>query len=395
MAQETLRSPSGVEPRLRVLVADDDELFTRSARRVLGAAGAEIVVVAGCDAAILAIIAEPFDVILSDLFLPGTAGLDLLRTIRVYDPELPVVLLTAPSEVQRATEALELGAASVLEKPSTAERLVHAVKRAAKTGRLARAKQQPGRAATVVPPPSSARERARLAANLDHAIETLWIAFQPIVSVGGRRVIGYEALLRTAEPSLPSPAAVLGAAERRGRLRELGRKIRLLAAESFRGAPEDALLFLNLHPLDLLDPVLSADSAPLSRIAGRVVLEVTERTAAGEIPGLEARLHILRYMGFRIAVDDLGAGQGGLSSLSRLEPELVKLDMGLVRDVHASSERQRLIGALTSLCGQRKMTVIAGGVELVEEREEILRLGCDLQQGFLFGRPGSDLAVAV
>jgi EAL domain-containing protein (putative c-di-GMP-specific phosphodiesterase class I) len=93
-------------------------------------------------------------------------------------------------------------------------------------------------------------------------------------------------------------------------------------------------------------------------------------------------------MGFRIAVDDLGAGYAGLTSFALLEPEIVKLDMTLIRDVHQSRTRQNLIRSMTGLCKDMGMLVVGEGVETIEERETLRELGCDLLQGYLFAKPG-------
>ncbi len=148
------------------------------------------------------------------------------------------------------------------------------------------------------------------------------------------------------------------------------------------------MLFVNLHVTDLMDPWLSAPEAPLSKIAHRVVLEVTERSSLDEVKDVRARVAALREMGFRIAVDDLGAGYAGLTSFTLLEPEIVKLDMTLVRDVHRNSTKQKVIRSMTALAQDMGMTVVAEGVETTEERDTLIDLDCDLLQGFLFARPG-------
>jgi EAL domain-containing protein (putative c-di-GMP-specific phosphodiesterase class I) len=83
----------------------------------------------------------------------------------------------------------------------------------------------------------------------------------------------------------------------------------------------------------------------------------------------------------------IGAGYSGLTSFTMLTPEVVKLDMSLVRDVHTSSVKQRTIGALCGLCHDVGALVVGEGVETVEERDTLLALGCDLLQGYLIGRP--------
>jgi EAL domain-containing protein (putative c-di-GMP-specific phosphodiesterase class I) len=105
------------------------------------------------------------------------------------------------------------------------------------------------------------------------------------------------------------------------------------------------------------------------------------------VKDLRARIATLREMGFRIAVDDLGAGYAGLTSFALLEPEIVKLDMSLVRDVHLNSTKQKLVRSMTALARDMGMMVVGEGVETMEERQALEALGCDLLQGYLFAKP--------
>jgi EAL domain-containing protein (putative c-di-GMP-specific phosphodiesterase class I) len=152
--------------------------------------------------------------------------------------------------------------------------------------------------------------------------------------------------------------------------------------------PDHAALFVNLHTHDLLDEDLFEADRPLARIASRVVLEITERASLHHIVDVQARIARLRESGFRIAVDDLGAGYAGLTSFAHLEPEVVKLDMSLVRDVHAQPTKQTLVRTMIAMCRELGMQIVAEGVETPEERDAILEAGCDLMQGYLFAKPG-------
>jgi EAL domain-containing protein (putative c-di-GMP-specific phosphodiesterase class I) len=234
---------------------------------------------------------------------------------------------------------------------------------------------------------SLAGDRAGLEASFERAIETLWMAYQPIVRARDHALFGHEALLRSKEPTLPHPGAILDAAERLDRLPELGRTIRAAAATPVADNADAGLLFVNLHTRDLLDPTLTSPESPLSKIAGRVVLEITERASLNEIRDIPSRVAQLRAMGFQIAIDDLGAGYAGLTSFALLEPEIVKLDMTLVRNVHKQSTKQKLIRSMAALCKDMGMMVVGEGVENVEERDALVDLGCDLLQGYLFAKP--------
>jgi EAL domain-containing protein (putative c-di-GMP-specific phosphodiesterase class I) len=227
-----------------------------------------------------------------------------------------------------------------------------------------------------------------LEATLDHALSSLWMAYQPIVRAATGSLFGYEALLRSEDLALPDPGAFLDAAERLGRVYDVGRAIRRKASEPMNRVPLAALLFVNLHPIELTDETLTSPSAPLTAIAPRVVLEITERASLESIDDVPSRVARLRELGFRIAIDDLGAGYSGLTSVARLEPEFVKLDMSLVRDVHKSPVKRKLVRSVTALCKDMGIMVVAEGIEVIEERDTIVELGCELLQGYLLARPG-------
>jgi EAL domain-containing protein (putative c-di-GMP-specific phosphodiesterase class I)/signal transduction histidine kinase len=283
------------------------------------------------------------------------------------------------------------GAFRCLEKPVDADVLRGAVRRALHLQKLSQMKPN---ALQSMPEPADVddeehtQRRAGLRARFERALGTLWVAFQPIVRASDRSVFGYEALLRTDEPSLPEPSQVLDAAEHLGELERLGRAVRERAVEPLGRGGEVPLLFLNLHPHDLSDPEFMRAATLLSDLAPRVVLEITERAPLDQVENLRARIARLREVGFRIAVDDLGAGYAGLTSFALLEPEIVKLDMSLVRDVDTSPVKQKLVASMLTLCRDMGLLIVAEGVETFAERDTLLALGCDLFQGYLFGRPG-------
>lgn len=384
---DTQRLTTQVAPGQRsVLLVDDDEAVMRTLQRVLKAAGFEVTIAGNGTTAIQMIMSHPFDVIVTDIQMPGMSGVELLGVVRAYDLDVPVILMTGDPTVETAVEAVRLGALQYLAKPIPMETFVRAVERASQLHRMAQMKRDALRLAGG--DDLLAGDRAGLRTRFENALATMWLAFQPIVNSRYGRVFGYEALMRSKEPSLPNPGAVLTAAERLDRLPELGRRVRALAAEACGRAPESAVLFVNLHTRDLLDPELYEAASPLSRFANRVVLEITERATIDDVKDIQARVSVLRYSGFRIAIDDLGAGYAGLSSFAALQPEIVKLDMSLVRNVHQSDVRRRLIASMTSLCKEMQMLVVAEGVEVAEESGSVESAGCDLQQGYLFAKPG-------
>ena len=181
---------------------------------------------------------------------------------------------------------------------------------------------------------------------------------------------------------------MIDAAERIGRPEDVGRTVRERAASVVAARPDCGVVFVNLHVNDLSDAALYLEDAALSRVAERVVLEISERAALERVKDMRGRVAKLRDMGFRIAVDDLGAGYAGLTNFALLEPEVAKPDMSLVRDADKSSTKQKSIRSVVALAKDMGMLVVAEGVETGGEREALIELGCDLLQGFLLARPG-------
>ena len=158
----------------------------------------------------------------------------------------------------------------------------------------------------------------------------------------------------------------------------------------------NALIFVNLDPADLEDSELGSPQAALSQHAHRVILEVTERSSLDLIQDVAGRVAQLRTLGYRVAVDDLGAGYAGLTTFVRLEPEFVKLDMALIRNIETSKRKQTLVRSLISLCARDLgIFIVCEGVETELERDTLESLGANLMQGYLFGRPLESFAPAI
>jgi EAL domain-containing protein (putative c-di-GMP-specific phosphodiesterase class I)/CheY-like chemotaxis protein len=364
-----------------ILVVDDEPTLLRGISRLLTDRGYNVVCERDGEAALHTFRSREFDVIVTDIAMPQMDGIQLLRQLREHDADVPVVLITGEPAVSTAVKALEYGAFHYLTKPSPLGNLEEVVDKAACLRRMARMKRQ---AAELIERTLPSASRAPLENSFFKALDSLWMAYHPILRAQDGHVYGYEALLRSKEASLPHPGAVLDAAERLNMLDILGRTIRERSAGPMQNAPEGTVLFVNLHTTDLLDPTLMSPDTPLSKIAKNVVLEITERASLDQVKDVRARVAALREMGFRIAVDDLGAGYAGLTSFALLEPEIVKLDMTLVRDVHLSSTKQKLVRSMTQLAHDMGMMVVGEGVETTEERDSLILLGCDLLLGFLF-----------
>ncbi|MBK7977996.1 MAG: EAL domain-containing protein [Deltaproteobacteria bacterium] len=224
-------------------------------------------------------------------------------------------------------------------------------------------------------------------AAFERALSVLWLAFQPIVSSTRHAIVGWEALVRTDEPTLRSPDKLLAAAEALSRLHDVGRAVRASAARFVERLPEAAYLAVNLHPVDLEDPDLVDPDAPLSRVAARVVLELTERASIERLGGVERRIEQLRQLGYRIAIDDVGAGYAGLGTVTRIVPDMLKVDRSIVHELHKSTTKAKVIQSLSTLCADLGVQMVVEGVETLEEMVAARDLGCDLMQGYWFARP--------
>src|SRR5262245_65384460 len=143
--------------------------------------------------------------------MPGMTGLELLRSIREHEKDLPVVLVTGLPALESATEAIDYGAFKYLVKPIDPAALRSTVDQAVQLYRLARIKRE---ALDFLGIGGGASDRAGLEAGFERALTSLWVDLQPILWARDGSIYGYEALLRTCEPTLPSPAEVLDAAER-------------------------------------------------------------------------------------------------------------------------------------------------------------------------------------
>ena len=370
-----------------ILVVDDEQGVREAIVRVLARAGFQVRGAENAQAALeLLRSGAQFNAILTDLEMPGIKGIDFLRMVRARDLDVPVIILTGNPTLESAMSAVQYGGFRYLAKPFQNDQIVEIVRSAAGMHRLAVLKRRSlelcEAGAWLI------GDAAGLDAHFDRALGELWIAFQPIIRWPDQSVYGYEALVRSTEPTLSNPGLLFEAAERLGRVQELGRAIRSAVSNCIPSAPTESTIFVNLHSADLGDDELFADRSPLSQHAKRVVLEVTERASLHRIGNLRGRIENLRRLGFQIAVDDLGAGYAGLSSFSQLEPDIAKLDMSLIRGIDQSARKASIVRSMISVCRQELGTsVVCEGVETKEERDTLESLGADLLQGYLFARP--------
>lgn len=376
------------EPR-RVLLVDDDASVLRATAQLLERAGFAVTAVGDGASALRALDEHRHSVVVSDIMMDGMSGLELLRLIKERDADLPVVMITGGPSLATAIEAMHAGAHRYLLKPVALDELVETVNRAALLSELARLKRE---AFALQQSNIPVHDHDQLNATFTRALERLHLVYQPIISLRERCTIGFEALVRSGEPAMRTASTLLDAAGLLGRQEELSRTIYAQIARDASSIRDGLLIFVNVHPHDLLEPSLHGRGSPLAVHAKRIVLEVTERASLDHLGDITPFVAGLRGLGYRLAVDDLGTGYAGLMSFTHLTPEFVKLDRSLVAGIHRHPTKQRVVGAMYQLCADLGMQVISEGVETVEERDALVALGADLLQGYLFARPSEEVS---
>jgi EAL domain-containing protein (putative c-di-GMP-specific phosphodiesterase class I) len=352
----------------RVLVVDDDDVMLKVCCAVLSSVGLSADLVSNPLDALERIRTRRYDAIVSDIRMPEVDGITILRAARAQDATVPFVLMTGAPTLETAVSAVDHGALKYLLKPFSVDEFAQVV--TAAVSRRVRTDGEPA-----------------LNQRLDHALEQLWMAYQPIVSWSGRALSAYEALFRTAAKDVNGPLEMLELAERTQRLFDVGRTIRARVAHDVAALPRSTQVFVNLHPSDLEDPELYSATSPLAAEAPRVVLEITERASIAHLDDVMTKVSALRRLGFRVAIDDLGAGYAGLTSFAQVQPEFVKLDGSLVRGIEKDRPRQVVVASMLDAARDLKAQVIAEAIETNAERRQLEALGVDLMQGYFFCRP--------
>ncbi len=369
--------------RPRILLVDDEPHVTRNLAIGLRRKPWEVETAASGYEGLERMREEPFDVVVSDERMPGMAGSEFLTRVAAEFPDTVRIILSGQASLDATIRAInEAGIFRFLTKPCTPEDWIACLEAAIEAGRAAR------RAAT--------RARRGLddvpsAEVFGDAIGRLWMAFQPILRSEDFSVYGWETLVRCDHVEVPHPGVLFDTAEALDRVLEVEEVIRELVARSAREVPEGCRLFVNLHPASLDDPAWFAEDNPLFASASKITLEITERASLEGIPDLRSRIDALRDIGFRIAVDDLGSGYAGLNTFALLQPDVVKLDMELIRGVDTSTTNAKVVESMTRLGGELGFEIVAEGIETVAELETLRGLGCGLLQGFLLARPAKGL----
>jgi EAL domain-containing protein (putative c-di-GMP-specific phosphodiesterase class I) len=219
------------------------------------------------------------------------------------------------------------------------------------------------------------------------------MAFQPIVNIRTRELHAYEALVRG--PNNEPAGWVLDQVDDGNRYRfDQACRVKAieLAAKLGLARHPACLLHINFLPNAVYRPetciraTLQA-AAEFDFPTERIVFEVTEGERVRDEAHLRAIFAEYRRQGFSTAIDDFGAGYSGLNLLAQFQPDVIKLDMALTRDIDSDRVRRAIVSGVMLVCRDLDIRVVAEGIETVGELNTLRELGVELIQGYLFGRP--------
>lgn len=224
------------------------------------------------------------------------------------------------------------------------------------------------------------------------AAEAVDMLYQPIVDLQTRSAIAFEALARGRHPELSTnPATLLALAEQCDLVVELSRLFARCAVTASRRLPPGAKVFVNVHPQELAHPELPDALTKLAALTSPdhpVVLEIAEASVT-DVSAMIRNRDAFTSLGLQFAYDDFGAGQARLLELADIPPDYLKFDKTMIGGIEAATPRQEMVSALLRVVRRLGVRVIAEGVETELVAKICQRLGCDLGQGYLFGRPAS------
>ncbi|MEA2387385.1 MAG: hypothetical protein QOG41_158 [Thermoleophilaceae bacterium] len=331
------------------------------------------------------------DLALVDWQMPGGGGAIAAAEIARSSPMTRVVALSAFGGRDAVLQMLRAGASSYVVKSVSAHDLVDILRTTAAGGGALSPEVAPGviqelgvqMARSEDHDEWNAEKLGRVRALIDD--DAFHMEYQPIVRMADDRVIGFEALARFDTDPRRSPAVWFGDGVAVG----LGTELDMAAVEKALGIlpdlPPGVDLFLNVLP----DSIFCERFAELmTGVAGEsVVIEITEHAPVQDYERLSGTIDAMRDDGFRIGVDDVGAGYSSLRHLLNLRPDVIKIDISLCRCIEADRARQLLVGALVSLGQELGATVVAEGIETGPELQAVRDLGIDAAQGYRLGRP--------
>ncbi len=218
------------------------------------------------------------------------------------------------------------------------------------------------------------------------------MAFQPIVNVPENRVFAYEALVRGESGAPASTILAQVNSENRYAFDQACRVRAIHTAIAAGLLKTDALLSINFLPNAVYSPLaciqLTLAAAAAARLpVERLIFEFTENEEMGSPEHVSSIIETYKQVGFKVAIDDFGAGHSGLDMFADFVPDEIKLDMAIVRGVARDRRRQAIVRAVVQMCSELDTILIAEGIETKDEANALLDLGVYYHQGYYYAHP--------
>jgi EAL domain-containing protein (putative c-di-GMP-specific phosphodiesterase class I)/ActR/RegA family two-component response regulator len=336
------------------------------------------------------------DLVLLDLHMPGMDGIAVMDAIRRATPEdefVPVIVLTADATSETRDRVLAAGASDFLTKPVDRAEVVLRARNLLRTRTLhrrvwahnadLRAEIAARNAADELATTQRLDKRQRVLNALESDAPRM--VFQPIVELDSRQIVGYEALARFDQEPAQTPDVWFADAADVGLGTELELGAVRAALRLLPSLPADAFLTLNASPTTVMTAELTEVLA--GHPQERLVVEITEHAQVKDYDQLLGALSRLREAGVRLAVDDAGAGFASLHHILRLRPDIIKLDITLVRDIDRDPIKRALASSLVTFACDIGSTITAEGIETPDELATLVDLRVPWGQGYHLGRP--------
>ncbi len=394
--------PAAGREGITVLIAEDDPFVRDILSAVIGDGGDfEIVATAGdADGAIDAAIEHSPVLALLDVRMPGGGGARAAQVIAEACPGVHIVAISSHDDQESIGEMVSAGARGYVTKDAPRDQMLDTLRRCA--------------AGESIFTPASAnslmREYAKSSKRLAEAKKrrrerelrlreicdprAIHSVFQPIVALDTGHVVMYEALTRFESPHGFDTGEWFEEAVELGmsvelELAVLARTVAELAGAGARvvaGSDHETInVSLNASPEMLLSPALQATLSAID--PRRIVIEVTEHAQISDYAEIKRTIARLRERGMRLAIDDAGAGFASLRHILDLAPDLIKLDLSLVRGIDADQPRRALATGLISFAREIDAAIVAEGIETQGELDCIRELGVDMGQGYILAKP--------
>ncbi len=234
-----------------------------------------------------------------------------------------------------------------------------------------------------------------ITAELDRILKKQLIVpfFQPIYSSPSMEILGFEALSRpSTNTSLSNPELFFKASLAFGVYTDIEKLAWRKAFSEWKRRLGRGKLFLNCTPYFIgNNPMEHGFFAGLGVDPRAVVIELTERTAIHNHDLFLEKLKELRSLGMHIAVDDVGSGFASLDTVAEVQPDYVKIDLKMIRDIHVNSLKKNIVQSIIAFCRQSNIRTIAEGIEERAELQIVRDLGIDAVQGYLLGKPSPEV----